>query len=86
MPIFVNFTKRSAFYQFFGLIIGFLWLFQTIPRVFQSKTFVFESANNSIFSQKKPCQYNNRQGFYVFSYQTERVHSVTRKPGIIQAS
>ena len=66
MPIFVNFTKRSAFYQFFGLIIGFLWLFQTISRVFQTKTFVFESANNSIFRRKNPANITIGRVFMCF--------------------
>ena len=65
MPIFVNFTKASTFYRFFFLIIRFLWLFQTIIRVFHSKTFVFTSTIFSIFGIKKPAAETNGR-FFVF--------------------
>ena len=65
MPIFVNFTKASAFYRFFTPIIGFLWLFLTFIRVFVSKTFVFDQANISVFCHKKPAD-RTIGGFFMF--------------------
>ena len=56
MPIFVNFTKPSAFSQFFFQIIRFLWLFRTNLYVFLSKTFVFNGPNISFFCYKTPAE------------------------------
>lgn len=54
MPIFVNFTKPSAFSQFYFQIIRFLWLFRTNLFVFLSKTFVFVRPKNSFYYCKNP--------------------------------